>query len=249
MKILVGVKRVVDFNVNVRVRSDRSGVDTDNVKMSINPFDEVAVEQAVRLREAGLAAEVVVFSVGPERAAETIRTALAMGADRGILVQADQATEPLAVAKVIQALVAREAPRLVLLGKQAIDDDCNQTAQMAAGLLAWPQGTSASALSLGDGVLRVTRETDAGTQEVELALPAVVSVDLRLNDPRHASLPGIMKAKKKEIVSVTADSLGVDMAPRLAIVEVRPPPARQAGRRVLSVAELAGEIDAVLEGA
>jgi len=249
MKVLVGVKRVVDFNVNVRVRSDRSGVDTDNVKMSINPFDEVAVEQAVRLKEAGAAAEVIVFSVGPDRAAETIRTALAMGADRGILVQTDQATEPLAVAKVIEALVAREAPQLVLLGKQAIDDDCNQTAQMAAGLLGWPQGTSASALRLAGDVLQVTREVDAGTEELELALPAVVSVDLRLNDPRHASLPSIMKARKKEIASVTPDSLGVDVAPRLSVLEVRPPEERKAGRKVRGVAELVSEISAVLEDA
>jgi electron transfer flavoprotein beta subunit len=247
MKVLVGVKRVVDFNVNIRVKTDLTGVETSNVKMSINPFDEVAVEQAVQLKEAGLATEVVVVSVGPEKASETLRTGLAMGADRAILVQTDVSTEPLAVAKVLQAIIARENPSLVLLGKQAIDDDCNQTGQMLAGLLGWSQGTSTSGLDMGAKALTITREVDAGTQQVELCLPAIVTVDLRLNDPRHASLPNIMKAKKKPFDIVTPDQLGVDVTPRLVTVEVRPPAQRQAGKKVATISELATEVKSAME--
>jgi electron transfer flavoprotein beta subunit len=247
MKVLVGVKRVVDFNVNIRVKSDLTGVDTSNVKMSINPFDEVAVEQAVRLKEAGMADEIIVVSVGGEKSAETIRTALAMGADRGVLVQTDAETEPLGVAKIIKALIEVEKPALVLLGKQAIDDDCNQTGQMVAGLTGWAQGTSASNLVLSDGSVGITREVDAGTQKIELSLPAIVTVDLRLNEPRHASLPNIMKAKKKPLDTITPDSLGVDATPRLVTVEVRPPAQRQAGKKVETVAQLAAAVKSAME--
>jgi electron transfer flavoprotein beta subunit len=247
MKVLVAVKRVVDFNVNIRVKSDNSGVDIANVKMSINPFDEVAVEAAVRMKEAGNATEVVAVSIGPDKASETLRGALAVGADRAIHVMTDVQTEPLAVAKLLRAVIERETPSLVLLGKQAIDDDCNQTGQMLAGLLGWPQGTSASALTIDDGKLKVTREVDAGTQELELALPAIATVDLRLNEPRHASLPNIMKAKKKPLDVLTPDALGVDVAPRIAILEVRPPAQRQAGRKVATVGELAAHMKLATE--
>jgi electron transfer flavoprotein beta subunit len=247
MKVLVAVKRVVDFNVNIRVKSDHSGVETSNAKMSINPFDEVAVEQAVRLKEAGVATEVIVVSIGPEKAAETIRTALAMGGDRGILVSTEVPTEPLAVAKVLRELIAREQPQLVLLGKQAIDDDCNQTGQMLAGLLGWPQGTCASSLAAQGQTVQIVREVDAGTQELELPLPAIATVDLRLNDPRPPSLPNIMKAKKKPLDTITPESLGVDVAPRLTTVEVRPPAQRQAGKRVTTIDELAAEIKLAME--
>ncbi|HYD66863.1 electron transfer flavoprotein subunit beta/FixA family protein, partial [Azospirillum sp.] len=215
MKILVPVKRVVDYNVKVRVKADGSGVETANVKFSMNPFDEIAVEEAVRLKEAGKATEVVAVSIGPATAQETLRTALAMGADRAILVQTDAETQPLAVAKLLKALVDKEQPQLVVLGKQAIDDDCNQTGQMLAALLGWPQGTFASKVAPGDGVLTVTREIDGGLETIELKLPAVVTTDLRLNEPRYASLPNIMKAKKKPLDTVTPDALGVDVAPRL----------------------------------
>lgn len=244
MKVLVGVKRVVDFNVNIHVKSDGSGVDLNNVKMSINPFDEVAVEQAVRLKEAGLAAEVIVLSVGAEKATETIRAALAMGADRGILVQTDVAAEPLAVAKVFRAIVGREQPSLVLLGKQAIDDDCNQTGQMLAGLLEWTQGTSASALQMEAGKILLTSDVDTGSQVIELALPSIVTVDLRLHEPRHATLPNIMKAKKKPLDVLKPDELGVDVTPRLKTIEVREPAQRQAGRKVGSVEELVEQLKA-----
>ncbi|WP_250519002.1 electron transfer flavoprotein subunit beta/FixA family protein [Caballeronia sp. ATUFL_M1_KS5A] len=247
MKVLVAVKRVVDFNVNIRVKSDHTGVDIANVKMSINPFDEVAVEAAVRLKEAGSATEVVAVSIGPDKASETLRGALAVGADRAIHVQTDVQTEPLAVAKLLRAVIERETPSLVLLGKQAIDDDCNQTGQMLAGLLGWSQGTSASALVMSDGKLRITREVDAGTQELELVLPAIATVDLRLNEPRHASLPNIMKAKKKPLDVITPDALGVDVAPRMTILEVRPPLQRQAGKKVATVGELAAHMKLATE--
>ncbi|HXH01688.1 MAG TPA: electron transfer flavoprotein subunit beta/FixA family protein [Candidatus Competibacteraceae bacterium] len=238
MKVLVAVKRVVDYNVNIRVKADGSGVETANVKMSMNPFDEIAVEEAVRLQEAGKASEVVVVSIGPDKAQETIRTALAMGADRGILVQTEVETEPLAVAKLLKAVVEKENPQLVLVGKQAIDDDCNQTGQMLAALLGWPQGTFISKLVLGDANAEVTREVDGGLEKVGVKLPAVLSVDLRLNEPRYASLPNIMKAKKKPLDILKPADLGVDVTPRLKTLKVVEPPKRQAGVKVASVAEL-----------
>jgi len=238
MKIIVPVKRVVDANVKIRVRADGSGVDLANVKMAMNPFDEIAVEEALRLKEAGKATEIVAVSIGPVAAAETIRTALAMGADRGIHVKAEGRVEPLAVAKLLKAVVAREAPGLVILGKQAIDDDSNQTGQMLAALLGWPQGTFASKVVLDGDHVEVTREVDGGLQTVRLTLPAVVTTDLRLNEPRYASLPNIMKAKKKPIEDTTPEALGVDAAPRLEIVATREPAARQAGIKVASAAEL-----------
>ena len=238
MKILVPVKRVVDYNVKIRVKADHSGVDLANVKISMNPFDEIAVEEALRLKEAGKAEEVVAVSIGPAQAQETIRTALAMGADRGILVQTDVEVEPLAVAKVLQAMVAEEAPQIVLLGKQAIDNDCNQTGQMLAALLGWPQGTFASKLEPGDDEIEVTREIDGGLETVALTLPAIVTVDLRLNEPRYASLPNIMKAKRKPLDTKTPDDYGVDVTPRLKTLKVEEPPKRQAGVKVESVAEL-----------
>ena len=242
MKVLVPVKRVVDYNVKIRVKADGSGVETANVKMSMNPFDEIAVEEAVRLKEAGKATEIVVVSVGPTQAQETLRTALAMGADRAILVQTDVTTEPLAVAKVLKALVEKEAPGLVILGKQAIDDDCNQTGQMLAALLGWGQGTFASKIAAGDATVAVTREIDGGLETVNLKLPAVVTADLRLNEPRYASLPNIMKAKKKPLETVTPDSLGVDVTPRLKTVKVAEPPKRQAGIKVPDVATLVDKL-------
>ena len=242
MKILVPVKRVVDYNVKIRVKADGSGVETANVKMSMNPFDEIAVEEAVRLKEAGKATEIVVVSIGPAQAQETLRTALAMGADRAILVQTDVTTEPLAVAKVLKALVEKEAPGLVILGKQAIDDDCNQTGQMLAALLGWGQGTFASKVVAGEGSVAVTREIDGGLETVELKLPAVVTADLRLNEPRYASLPNIMKAKKKPLETITPDSLGVDVAPRLTTLKVTEPPKRQAGIKVPDVATLVDKL-------
>ena len=238
MKILVPVKRVVDYNVNIRVKADGSGVDLANVKMSMNPFDEIAVEEALRLREAGVASEVVAVSIGPKEAQETVRTALAMGADRGIVLEAEGIVEPLAVAKLLKAIVAEEAPGLVILGKQAIDDDSNQTGQMLAALLGWPQGTFASKLGLGDGGIEVTREVDGGLQTVRLALPAIVTADLRLNEPRYASLPNIMKAKKKPIDLRPAAQYGIDLTPRLTVLKTAEPPTRPAGRRLASVAEL-----------
>ncbi len=239
MKILVPVKRVVDFNVKVRVKADGSGVELANVKMAMNPFDEIAVEEALRITEAGHATEVVVVSVGPPQAAETIRAGLAMGADRGILVAAEGRVEPLAVAKILKAVVSAEEPGLVILGKQAIDDDCNQTGQMLAALLDWPQGTFASRVAFdGEDAVLVTREVDGGHETVRLTLPAVVTTDLRLNEPRYASLPNIMKAKKKPIDQKTAADLGVDTAPRLMVVGVAEPAARQAGIKVASAADL-----------
>ncbi|MDQ0473720.1 electron transfer flavoprotein subunit beta/FixA family protein [Labrys wisconsinensis] len=238
MKVLVPVKRVVDYNVKIRVKADGSGVDLANVKMSMNPFDEIGVEEALRLREAGKASEVVVVSIGPAQAAETLRTGLAMGADRGILVKTDATVEPLAVAKILKAVVEKEAPGLVILGKQAIDDDMNATGQMLAALLGWPQGTFASKVEVLDGALDVTREVDGGLQTVSLTLPAIVTTDLRLNEPRYASLPNIMKAKKKPIDETSPEALGVDAAPRLTVLKTVEPPARQAGKKVGSVAEL-----------
>ncbi|MBX9911087.1 MAG: electron transfer flavoprotein subunit beta/FixA family protein [Beijerinckiaceae bacterium] len=242
MKILVPVKRVVDYNVKIRVKADGSGVELANVKMSMNPFDEIAVEEALRLKEAGKATEVVVVSIGPAQAAETIRTGLAMGADRGILVKVDGPVEPLAVAKLLKKLVEQESPQLVILGKQAIDDDCNQTGQMLAALLGWPQGTFASKVELGTDGVDVTREVDGGLQTVSLKLPAIVTTDLRLNEPRYASLPNIMKAKKKPLDETSAEALGVDVAPRLTVLKTTEPPGRSAGIRVGSVAELVSKL-------
>jgi electron transfer flavoprotein beta subunit len=238
MKILVPVKRVVDYNVKIRVKPDGSGVDLANVKMSMNPFDEIAIEEALRLREAGKATEVIVVSIGPAQASETIRSALAMGADRGILVRTDQAVEPLAVAKLLKAIAEAEQPSLIILGKQAIDDDCNQTGQMLAALLGWGQGTFASKIVIGDGTIDVTREIDGGVQTVSLKLPAIVTTDLRLNEPRYASLPNIMKAKKKPLADTTAADYGVDVTPRLTVLKTVEPSSRKAGIKVGSVAEL-----------
>jgi electron transfer flavoprotein beta subunit len=242
MKILVPVKRVVDYNVKIRVKADGSGVELANVKMSMNPFDEIAVEEALRLKEAGKATEVVVVSIGPAQAAETIRTGLAMGADRGILVKVDGTVEPLAVAKILKKVVEQETPELVILGKQAIDDDANQTGQMLAALLGWPQGTFASKVVVGDGSIDVTREVDGGLQTVGLKLPAIVTTDLRLNEPRYASLPNIMKAKKKPLDETTAEALGVDVAPRLTVLKTAEPPSRSAGVKVASAAELVSKL-------
>src|SRR5947209_12866718 len=242
MKILVPVKRVVDFNVKVRVKADGSGVELANVKMSMNPFDEIAVEEAIRLKEKGAATEIVAVSIGPQQASETIRTALAMGADRGILVKVDGVIEPLAVAKILKGIVDQEKPGLVIMGKQAIDDDCNQTGQMLAALTGWPQGTFASKLVIdGENVL-VTREVDGGLQTVKLKLPAIVTTDLRLNEPRYASLPNIMKAKKKPIDEKTPDAYGVDIKPRLEVLKTAEPSGRKAGVKVASVAELVGKL-------
>ena len=238
MKVLVPVKRVIDFNVKVRVKSDQSGVDLANVKMSMNPFDEIAVEEAVRLKEKGKASEIIAVSIGPGQASETIRTALAMGADRGILVKSDSEVEPLAVAKILKAIVEAEKPELVITGKQAIDDDSNQTGQMLAALLGWGQGTFAHKLELSDGTVRIEREIDGGLQTVEVKLPAVMTTDLRLNEPRYASLPNIMKAKKKPIEEKSPADYGVDITPRLKVLKVTEPPKRQAGIKVKSVAEL-----------
>ena len=242
MKVLVAVKRVIDYNVKIRVKTDGSGVETANVKMSMNPFDEIANEEAIRLKEKGLAEEVVAVSLGEAKCQETLRTALAMGADRAIHIQTDAELQPLAVAKLLKAVVEREQPGLVILGKQAIDDDSNQTAQMLAALLGWPQGTFASKLELADGELQVTREVDAGLEKVTLKLPAIVSTDLRLNEPRYASLPNIMKAKKKPIDVLSPDELGVDITPRLKVLKVEEPPRRQAGVKVASVAELVDKL-------
>jgi electron transfer flavoprotein beta subunit len=242
MKILVPVKRVVDFNVKIRVKADGSGVELANIKMSMNPFDEIAVEEAIRLKEAGKATEIVCVSIGPPQAAETIRTGLAMGADRGILVKTDTALEPLAVAKILKAVVDEEKPGLVIMGKQAIDDDCNQTGQMLAALLRWPQGTFASKVVIEGSDLSVTREVDGGLQTVKLKMPAVVTTDLRLNEPRYASLPNIMKAKKKPIDEKSPATYGVDVKPRLEIVSTVEPPRRKAGIKVGSVADLVGKL-------
>ena len=242
MKVLVPVKRVIDYNVKIRVKADGSGVELANVKMSMNPFDEIAVEEALRLKEAGKATEVIAVSIGPAQASETIRTALAMGADRGIHIKADAPVEPLAVAKVLKVLAEREQPGLVILGKQAIDDDSNQTGQMLAALLGWPQATFASKLEIDGANVQVTREVDGGLQTVKLQGPAIVTTDLRLNEPRYASLPNIMKAKKKPIEEMTADQLGVDLAPRLEILKTSEPSGRSAGVKVASAAELVGKL-------
>ena len=242
MKVLVPVKRVIDFNVKVRVKSDQTGVDLANVKMSMNPFDEIAVEEAVRLKEQGKASEVVVVSVGPGQASETLRTALAMGADRGILVKSDGEVEPLAVAKILKAIVEEEKPELVITGKQAIDDDSNQTGQMLAALLGWGQGTFAHKLELDAGSAKIEREVDGGLQTVEVKLPAVMTTDLRLNEPRYASLPNIMKAKKKPIADKTPADYGVDVTPRLKVLKVTEPSKRTAGVKVKSVAELVDKL-------
>jgi electron transfer flavoprotein beta subunit len=241
MKLLVPVKRVVDYNVKVRVKADGTGVETANVKMSMNPFDEIAVEEAVRLKEKGVATEIVAVSIGPAQAQEQIRTALAMGADRGILVEAE-GTEPLAVAKILKAIAEREQPQVIILGKQAIDDDMSATGQMLAALLGWSQGTFASKVEVADGKAVVTREVDGGLETVSLTLPAVVTTDLRLNEPRYASLPNIMKARKKPIETLKPADLGVDVTPRLTILKVEEPPKRQAGRKVASVAELVDKL-------
>ncbi|MCG8597415.1 MAG: electron transfer flavoprotein subunit beta/FixA family protein [Kiloniellales bacterium] len=242
MKVLVPVKRVIDYNVKIRVKPDQTGVETQNVKMAMNPFCEIAVEEAIRMREAGVASEVVIFSAGTTQSQETIRTGLAMGGDRGILVESDTPLEPLAVAKLLKAVVEREGPEIVLLGKQAIDGDNNQTGQMLAALLGWSQGTFASKVEKADGSLKVTREVDGGLETLDLKLPAVVSVDLRLNEPRYASLPNIMKAKKKPIETLTPADLGVDVAPRVQVLKVVEPPAREAGVKVASVAELVDKL-------
>ncbi|WP_230532819.1 electron transfer flavoprotein subunit beta/FixA family protein [Microvirga roseola] len=238
MKLLVPVKRVVDYNVKIRVKPDGSGVELANVKMSMNPFDEIAVEEAVRLKEQGKATEIVAVSIGPAQAAETLRTALAMGADRGILVKTDATVEPLAVAKILKKVIEQESPQLVIMGKQAIDDDSNQTGQMLAALLGWPQGTFAFKVNVGDGSIDVTREVDGGLQTVGLKLPAIVTTDLRLNEPRYASLPNIMKAKKKPLDETSPEALGVDVSPRLQVVKTAEPGGRKAGVKVGSVAEL-----------
>jgi electron transfer flavoprotein beta subunit len=240
MKIIVPVKRVVDYNVKIRVKADGSGVELANVKMSMNPFDEIAVEEAIRLKEKGTATEIVAVSIGPAKSQETIRTALAMGADRGILIETaeGETVEPLAVAKLLKAIVDAEAPGLVILGKQAIDDDSNQTGQMLAALLGWPQGTFASKIVPGEGSVLVTREVDGGLETLKLALPAIITTDLRLNEPRYASLPNIMKAKKKPLDVKKPADLGVDIAPRLQVLSTAEPPTRKSGAKVASVAEL-----------
>jgi electron transfer flavoprotein beta subunit len=242
MKVLVPVKRVIDYNVKARVKSDQTGVDLANVKMSMNPFCEIAVEEAVRLKEKGVATEVVAVSVGPTQAQETLRTALAMGADRAILIQTDQDLEPLAVAKVLKAVIGEESPELVLMGKQAIDGDNNAVGQMLAAILDWPQATFASAVEVAGGKAKVTREVDGGLQTIEVNLPAVVTADLRLNEPRYASLPNIMKAKKKPLDVKELGSLGVDTAPRLKVVKVTEPAKRQAGIKVETAADLVSNL-------
>ncbi|MBX9465421.1 MAG: electron transfer flavoprotein subunit beta/FixA family protein [Neoaquamicrobium sediminum] len=242
MKVLVPVKRVVDYNVKIRVKSDGSGVELANVKMSMNPFDEIAVEEAIRLKEAGKVEEIVVVSIGPAQAQETIRTALAMGADRGILVKIEETTEPLTVAKLLKGIVDEEKPELVILGKQAIDDDANQTGQMLAALLGWSQGTFASKVEIDGGKAKVTREVDGGLQTVELSMPAIVTTDLRLNQPRYASLPNIMKAKKKPLDEKSAADYGVDASPRLKVLKTEEPGGRKAGVKVKDVAELVSSL-------
>ena len=242
MKILVAVKRVVDYNVKIRVKSDQSGVDTANVKMSMNPFDEIAVEEAIRLKEAGIASEIVVFSAGSQQCQETLRTALAIGADRAILVETDVDLQPLAVAKLLQAVCAKEQPQLIILGKQAIDDDSNQTGQMLAALMDIPQATFASKVAFVDGTLNVTREVDGGLETISMALPSVITTDLRLNEPRYVTLPNIMKAKKKELEIIKPDALGVDVTPHLKTIKVEEPPKRTAGILVADVAALVDKL-------
>jgi electron transfer flavoprotein beta subunit len=242
MKILVAVKRVIDYNVKIRVKSDQSGVDTANVKMSMNPFDEIAVEEAIRLKEAGIASEIVVFSAGSQQCQETLRTALAIGADRAILVETDVDLQPLAVAKLLQAVCAKEQPQLIILGKQAIDDDSNQTGQMLAALMDIPQATFASKVALVDGTLNVTREVDGGLETISMALPAVITTDLRLNEPRYVTLPNIMKAKKKELEIIKPEALGIDVTPHLKTIKVEEPPKRTAGILVADVAALVDKL-------
>jgi len=242
MKVLVAIKRVIDYNVKIRVKSDETGIETSNVKMSMNPFDEIAIEEGVRLREGGSAEELIAISIGPKHTQETIRTALAMGADRGIHVETDDEIEPLAVAKLLKAVVEKENPDLVILGKQAIDDDSNQTGQMLAALLGWPQGTFASELGIADGKASVTREIDGGLETIQITLPAIVTTDLRLNTPRYASLPNIMKAKKKTIDETTPADLGVDTAARLTTLKVAEPSGREAGVIVEDVAALVDKL-------
>jgi len=242
MKALVGVKRVIDYNVKIRVKADNTGVETANVKMSMNPFDEIAIEEALRLREAGIVDDVIAVSLGAAQCQETIRTALAMGADRGIHVQTDAELQPLAVAKLLKAVIHQENPEIVIIGKQAIDDDCNQTGQMLAALLGWPQATFASKVSISDGHAEVTREVDGGLETISIRLPAVITTDLRLNEPRYASLPNIMRARKKPIATTTPEALGVDVTPRLVVLKVEEPSRRQAGVKVGSVAELVDKL-------
>ena len=242
MKALVAVKRVVDYNVKIRVKADHTGVETANVKMSMNPFDEIAVEEALRLREAGIVEEVIVVSAGVAQCQETIRTGLAMGADRGVLIETDVELQPLAVAKLLKAVIEKEGPEIVIIGKQAIDDDCNQTGQMLAALLGWPQATFASKIVINGTAAEVTREVDGGLETVKLKLPAVITTDLRLNEPRYASLPNIMKARKKPIDTLKPADLGVDPAPRLTVLKVAEPPKRKAGQKVGSVAELVAKL-------
>ena len=242
MKVLVAVKRVVDYNVKIRVKADGSGVDLANVKMSMNPFDEIAVEEAIRLKEAGTFSEIIAVSVGPQQAQETIRTALAMGADRGILIKHDDYVEPLAVAKLLKKVIEEEQPGLVILGKQAIDDDCNQTGQMLSALLGWSQAAFASKVEISGDSAKVTREIDGGLQTIKCKMPMVVTTDLRLNQPRYASLPNIMKAKKKPLDEKVAADMGVDLAPKLKVVSTTEPPARQGGKKVGSVAELVDKL-------
>ena len=242
MKVLVPVKRVIDANVKVRVKSDQSGVELNNVKMAMNPFCEIAVEAAIRLKEAGTAEEVIVVSAGPTTSQETLRTGLAMGADRGILIEGDASLEPLAIAKILKAIVEREEPGLVIMGKQAVDGDNNQTGQMLAGLLGWPQATFVSKIKLADGSMEAVREVDGGLETVKTGLPAIVTVDLRLNEPRYASLPNIMKAKKKPLDVLSPGDLGVDVSPRLTLLKVTEPPSRKAGVKVGSVGELVDKL-------
>jgi len=243
MKVLVPVKRVIDYNVKARVKADQTGVDLANVKMSMNPFCEIAVEEAVRLKEKGVATEVVIVSIGPAQAQETIRTALAMGGDRGVLITTDADPEPLAVAKLLAAVVAEESPNLVLMGKQAIDGDNNAVGQMLSALLGWPQATYASAIEISGSTAKVTREVDGGLQTLDVDLPAIITADLRLNEPRYASLPNIMKAKKKEIVSKTVADYGVDVAPRLKVIKVTEPAKRSAGIKVETAADLVSKLN------
>ncbi len=242
MKALVAVKRVIDYNVKIRVKADKTGVETANVKMSMNPFDEIAVEEALRLREAGTVSEVIAVSLGAAQCQETIRTALAMGADRGVLVETQAELQPLAVAKLLKAVILDEQPEIVIIGKQAIDDDCSQTGQMLSALLGWPQATFASKLVIADGRAQVTREVDGGLETLSIKLPAVVTTDLRLNEPRYASLPNIMRAKKKPIAVTTPEALGVDAAPRLIVLKVEEPPKREGGHKVASVEELVDKL-------
>ncbi len=242
MKVLVPVKRVIDANVKVRVKGDHSGVELNNVKMAMNPFCEIAVEAAIRLKEAGTAEEVIVVSAGPTTSQETLRTGLAMGADRGILVEGEASLEPLAIAKILKAIVEREEPGLVVMGKQAVDGDNNQTGQMLAGLLGWPQATFVSKINLADGAMEAVREVDGGLETVKTTLPAIVTVDLRLNEPRYASLPNIMKAKKKPLDVLSPDDLGVDVSPRLTLLKVTEPPSRKAGVKVGDVGELVDKL-------